>query len=138
MTAEGSRNAVSQYFHFIIERRFGDAEKKLEEVKQAFGQSKQEAGYLKALEGLLLTYRSSNDNYLYLTNVELSSKNVEALKKEFNEQAESPLHADYDKGYFSALVDFMRAVGRLRPWRGRQPGQASERSSVAKESSEAK
>ena len=134
MTAERSRNVVSQYFHFIIERRFGDAEKKLEEVKQAFGQSKQEAGYLKALEGLLLTYRSSNDRYLYLTNVELSSKNVDALKKEFNEQAESPLHADYDKGYFSALADFMRTVGRLRPWRGQQSKQENRKNSIAKES----
>lgn len=135
--AEGSRNAVSQYFQFIIERRFGEAEKKLEEVKQALGQSKQEAGYLKALEGLLLTYRSSNDKYLYLTNVELTSKNVEALKKEFSEQAESPLHADYDKRYFSALADFMRAVGKLRPWRSQQSRRGTKKDSTAKESAAA-
>ncbi len=132
--AEGSRNAVSQYFQFIMERRFGEAEKKLEEVKQALGQSKQETGYLKGLEGLLLTYRSSNDRYLYLANVELTNKNVEALKKEFSEQAASPLHADYDKGYFSALTDFMRAVGKLRPWRSQQSRRGTKKDSTAKES----
>jgi len=135
--AEESRSLVSQYFQFIIERRFGEAEKKLEEVKQALGRSEQGGGYLKALEGLLLTYRSSNDRYLYLTNVELTSKNVEALKKEFSEQAESQLHANYDKGYFSALADFMRAVGKLRPWRSRQSRQVSEKGSTAKESAAA-
>jgi len=135
--AEGSRNMVSQYFQFIIERRFGEAEKKLEEIRQALGQSKQEAGYLKALEGLLLTYRSSNDRYLYLANLDLTSKNVEALKKEFSEQAESPLHADYDKRYFSALADFMRAVGRLRPWRSQERGRGTEKDSTAKKSSAA-
>ncbi len=135
--AEGSRNMVSQYFQFIIEKRFGEAEKKLEEIRQALGQSKQEAGYLKALEGLLLTYRSSNDRYLYLANLDLTSKNVEALKKEFSEQAESPLHADYDKRYFSALADFVRAVGRLRPWRSHEHGRGTEKDSTAKKSSPA-
>ena len=132
---EGSRSTVSQYFQFIIERRLGEAEKKLEEIKQAFGRSQQEAGYLKALEGLLLTYRSSNDRYLYLANTEFSGKNVEALKKEFGQQAESLLHADYDRGYFSALVDFMRAVGKLRPWRSQRSRKAAEKNPVAKGSS---
>lgn len=134
MGAESSK-AASQYFQFIVERRFGDAEKKLEEIKQSSGRSQQEEGYLKALEGLLLTYRSGNDKYLYLTNVEFTGKNVEALRKDFTEQAESPLHGDYDRGYFSALADFMRAVGKHRPWRNLQAGQAARKSSSVEDSS---
>ena len=134
---EGSRNAVSQYFQFIIERRLGEAEKKLDEIKQVSGRSQHEAGYLKALEGLLLTYRSSNDKYLYLANMEFSGKNAEALKKEFGQQAESSLHADYDKGYFSALADFVRAVGKLRPWRSQQSRKMAEKNLAARASSAA-
>ena len=117
---EETKNHLSQYFHLIVEKRFGEAEKKLDEIRQTARRSEQDRGYLKAVEGLLLTYRSSDDKYLYLTNIELTAKNVEALKKEFNEQATSPLHEDYDKGYFSALGDFMRATERIRPWRSQR------------------
>jgi hypothetical protein len=131
---EGAKDGVSQYFQFIIERRLGEAEKKLEELKQEFGRSQRETGYLKALEGLLLTYRSSGDRYLYLTNVELTGKNVEALKKEFTEQAGSLLHADYDRGYFSALADFMGAVSKLRPWRRQQAEKTADKKRAAENS----
>lgn len=130
MMMEEPRSPVSQYFQFITERRFSDAEKKLEEVRQALGRSEQAEGYLKALEGLMLTYRSGSDKYLYLSNLEFTSKNVEALRKEFSEQAESQLHADYDKGYFSALADFMRAIGKLKPWRSKQSERKDEKSSA--------
>jgi hypothetical protein len=115
-----TRNGVSQYFQLIVGKRFGEAEKKLNEIRQTTSRSEQESGYLKALEGLLLTYRSSDDKYPYLNNVELSAKNAEALRKEFSEQASSPLFENYDKGYFSALNDFMKAVSKLRPWRNRK------------------
>jgi len=117
---EETKNHLSQYFHLIVEKRFGEAEKKLDEIRQTARRSEQDRGYLKAVEGLLLTYRSSDDKYLYLNNVELTAKNVEALKKEFNEQTASPLYESYDKGYFSALGDFVKTVSRLKPWRNRQ------------------
>jgi len=122
-----TRNGISQYYQLVVEKRFSEAEKKLDEIKQTTGRSQQESGYLKALEGLLLTYRSSDDKYLYLNNIELSAKNAEALRKEFSEQASSPLFEEYDKGYFSALSDFMKAVSKLRPWRNRKPTHEKQR-----------
>jgi hypothetical protein len=124
---EPAKNGVNNYFQLIAEKRLGDAEKKLDEIKQTWGKSEQEAGYLKALEGLLLTFRTGNDGYLYLTNTELTAKNVELLKKEFSEQSASPLHAGYDRGYFTALTEFMKVVGRLRPWRNQQSPQKKEK-----------
>jgi hypothetical protein len=127
-----TRNGVPQYFQLIVEKRFGEAEKKLDEIKQTAGRSEQESGYLKALEGLLLTYRSSDDKYLYLNNVELSAKNSEALRKEFSEQASYPLFEDYDKGYFSSLSDYMKTVSRLRPWHNRKPKHEEQRPATEK------
>lgn len=114
---EEANSKITQYFQLIAEKKLGEAEKRLDEIRQTAGRSEQEAGYLKALEGLLLTYRSSDDKYQYLSNIELTAKNVEALKKEFAEQAAYPLFENYDKGYFLALSDFMKVAGRLRPWR---------------------
>ena len=112
-----ANNKIAQYFQLIVEKKFPEAEKKLDEIKQTTGRSEQEAGYLKALEGLLLTYRSSDDRYQYLSNIDLTAKNVEALKKEFSEQAAYPLFENYDRGYFLALSDFVKMAGKLRPWR---------------------
>ena len=111
-----ARNGVQQYFQLIVEKRLSEAEKKLDEIKQNSSRSEREKGYLKALEGLLLTYRSSDDRFLYLNNVEFTAKNTEMLKKEFSDQASYPLFEDYDQGYFLALSDFVKVVSRLRPW----------------------
>lgn len=129
-----ANSKVAQYFQLIVEKKFGEAEKRLDEIKQAAGRSEQEAGYLKALEGLFLTYRSSDDGYQYLSNIELTAKNVEALKKEFAEQAAYPLFENYDKGYFLALSDFAKMAGKLRPWRKHA---ASKDKSGAEKSSDA-
>jgi hypothetical protein len=124
---EPTKNDVNHYFQSIVEKKLSDAEKKLDEIRQTCGKSEQEAGYLRALEGLLLTFRTGNDGYLYLTNTELTAKNVELMKREFREQAANSLHAGYDKGYFTALTDFVKAVSKLRPWRNQRSSQKREK-----------
>lgn len=72
-------------------------------------------GYLKALEGLLLTAKSNEDKYLYLAKIEKTAKNYKALRKEFSSQTKVPLHADFDRGYFQALESYMKKLERAEP-----------------------
>ena len=67
-------------------------------------------GYLKGLEGLLLTAKSNDDNYLYLSKIEKTEKKLRALRREFTNHTKSNLHSEYDKGYFQALENFARKL----------------------------
>jgi len=78
-------------------------------------------GYLKALEGLLLTAKSNDDKYLYLSKVEKTPKSLKTLRKEFNQQTRATLHGDYDRGYFQALEGYVRMLERAGPSAEPQP-----------------
>jgi hypothetical protein len=67
---------------------------------------------LKGLEGLLLTAKSNDDKYLYLSKIEKTQKKLRELRHEFQNHTTSSLHSDYDKGYFEALGNFIRKLER--------------------------
>ena len=72
-------------------------------------------GYLKALEGLLLTAKSNGDKYLYLAKIESTPKNLKTLRKEFAAQSKNSLHADFDRGYFQALESYIKKLEHSAP-----------------------
>ncbi len=82
--------------------------------------SKKEEGYLKALEGLLLTIKSNDDKYLYFSKTSFNPNALKTLRKEFKEHVESSLHSDYDRGYFSALLDYLKIIGKIEPWKNQK------------------
>ena len=95
---------IDKYLRLIVERRIADAEKELEELRPKFTNTEWNRGYVKALEGLALTRKAGNDNYLFFAKKEFDKKALKILMKEFANNAESPLYGDYDRGYFSGLV----------------------------------
>ena len=96
----------------MIDRRISDAEKELDSIRTSTPASDATTGYLKALEGLLLTAKSNDDKYLYLSKIEKTPKNLRAIRKEFANHNANVLHADYDRGYFQALESFVRKLER--------------------------
>ncbi len=104
---------IDRYLRLIVERRIGDAEKELEDLKPKIGNSEWNRGYVKALEGLLMTRKANSDNYLFFAKKEFDKKSLKVLMKEFTEKAASPLYGDYDRGYFSALVRLVRIMEGL-------------------------
>jgi len=72
-------------------------------------------GYLKGLEGLLLTAKSTEDKYLYLAKIEKTQKNLKGLRREFAQQARAPLHSAFDRGYFQALEGYARLLEQIGP-----------------------
>ena len=76
------------------------------------------------MEGLLLTAKSNDDKYLYLSKVEKTPKNIKTLRREFSGQTKNPLHGDFDRGYFQALEAYARALEHLSP--AEQPAKAKD------------
>ena len=95
---------VNKFLEHVEARAWTDAEKELDIIRQKSDNSQWSRGYVKALEGLMLTYRTNDDKYIFLPKV-LASRTqdtISGLKKEFSEFAANELHGEYDRGYFKA------------------------------------
>jgi len=105
---------MTRFFQLVSERKFAEAERVLERIHARMeGSRKKEfnKGYLDALNGIILSHRSSSGSYEFFSN--LDRNDISALKKhykDFKKNAISRFHADYDRGYFSALTDFLRVI----------------------------
>jgi len=112
------RQEVERFFREIGERAWTDAEKELDSIRQESNGTDWSRGYVKALEGILLTFRSGDDKYIFLPRAlqNSSSENLESLKREFAEFSKSTMHGFYDRGFFRALEDYLS----LSPGNGTQ------------------
>ena len=106
---------TERLFQALIERRIADAEKELDTIRATLPSTESAKGYLKALEGLLLTAKSNEDKYLYLSKIEKTPKNLKTIRREFSRQAKNGLHGDFDRGYFQALESYLRKLENAAP-----------------------
>jgi hypothetical protein len=92
----------------MIERRFTDAEKALDAIKaRKFTDEEFKAGYINALEGLLLSVRSGDERDFYNRN-HFDEKSFKSYKEEFKEFRKTPIRTQFDSGYFAAWSDIMQ------------------------------
>jgi hypothetical protein len=109
--SQNIQNKASKYLKAMAERRIKDGEIEFDRISSSLDDSEWNRGYLKALEGLLMTFRTNNGKYLYLQRKELEDKKIrKKLKDELEEHSNNELHADYDRGFFSALTDYIVIV----------------------------
>ncbi len=107
---------VSKFLEHVEARAWTDAEKELDIIRQKSDNSQWSRGYVKALEGLMLTYRNNDDKYIFLPKI-LANRTEDAisnLKKEFSEFAANELHGEYDRGYFKALDDYFTLLANMK------------------------
>jgi hypothetical protein len=99
---------VNRFFQNVESRAWTDAEKELDSIRQETENTSWYKGYVKALEGLLLTFRTNDDKYIYLPKalVNRDEESVNKLRKDFGEFASNEIHGEYDRGYFKALEDY--------------------------------
>ena len=109
-TQTNSRLETNGFFQAVIERRIADAEKELDAVRTSIPGTENGRGYLKGLEGLLLTAKSNDNKYPSLSKIERTQKKLRELRKEFANHTTNSLHSDYDKGYFQALENYIRSL----------------------------
>ena len=105
---------MTRFFQLVSERKFAEAERVLERIHARMkngGKEEFNKGYLDALNGIILSVRSSGGSYEFFSNLDLTD--VPSLKKhyeDFKKNARNRFQADYDIGYFSALTDFLRVI----------------------------
>lgn len=102
---------VIRFFQLVTKRQFTEAERELQRLKEKIQKTEWNKGYYKALYGMLLARKANNDQYVFLSKLDL--KNKEELKKyrrEFLEHVKNRLHTDYDRGFFSAWADLIRVA----------------------------
>lgn len=103
-----TRNAVAEFIGNLLDRRFTDAERSLEEIKGcSFSDDEYKDGYLNALEGLLLTVRSGDDRD-FLNRNQFTPEDLKNYREEFKGFASSPIRINWDSGYFAAWSDLMQ------------------------------
>jgi len=109
-----SKILVTQFFQLVAKRQFAEAERILERVKLKVEKTERNRGYLQALHGILLSNKSNNDQYTFLSNISLNDKTaLEKHRREFLKHTRDSLHAEYDRGFFSAWADFTRVLLKL-------------------------
>ena len=105
---------VTRFFQLLVNRRFAEAERELKRIKQKMHKTEWNRGYFRALYGMLIARKSNNDNYAFLSKLDLNDKNVlRNYRKEFRGHVKSKLHGDFDRGFFSAWAKFMRILSKL-------------------------
>jgi hypothetical protein len=102
-----SKIYVVRYFQLLKGRRFAEAERVLERVKQNTNETEWNKGYIHALDGVLLAQKS-NDSYAYIKNVNFEDeKDLKKSRKEFLKEYKNKIHTDFDRGFFAAWADYM-------------------------------
>src|SRR5438309_8415375 len=71
---------VNKFLEHVEARAWTDAEKELDIIRQKSDNSQWSRGYVKALEGLMLTYRTNDDKYIFLPKV-LASRTEDTDRK---------------------------------------------------------
>ncbi len=103
-----TRKAVAEFIEYLLDRRFTDAERSLDAVRDcSFGDEEYKNGYLQAMEGLLLTVRSGDERD-FLNKNDFTAESLKGYRKEFKGFASSPNRTSWDSGYFAAWADLMQ------------------------------
>ena len=102
-----TRESVVTFFDNLLDRKFSDAERELENLKQKrFPDAEYRTGYTNALEGLLLSVRSGDERDFY--NRTHNGKTLNDYVKEFKDFRKLPVRTQFDQGYFSAWTDILQ------------------------------
>ena len=103
-----TRESVIMFFDNLLERKFTDAERELENLKEKkFPDEEYQNGYVNALEGLLLSVRSGDERDFY-NRPSINGKSQDDYIKEFKGFRKLPVRTQFDQGYFSAWTDILQ------------------------------
>ncbi len=108
MSSKKTRDEILSFFENLFGRRFSEAEKTLISVREKdLGNAEFKEGYLNALEGLLVSYRSGDERD-FLNKAETDAKSRNSYKKQFRDFVKDGVQSQFDVGYFLAWSDLMQ------------------------------
>ncbi len=109
-----SRVFITRFLQLVAERRFAEAERMLERSRNRARKNEWNEGYFQALSGILLAQRSNDDRYLFLPSINPTNEDeLKKYRRDFLEHTRNMIHADYDRGFFSAWSDYIRILLKL-------------------------
>ena len=108
MASKKARDDVIAFFENLGERRFRDASRALKALKKkSFGDPEFSEGYIKGLEGLLLSARTGDERD-FLNRAPFDPQSMKRYKKEFSEFVKNGVHSPFDVGFFLAWSDMVQ------------------------------
>ena len=125
-----SKIFVVRFFQLVKNRRFAEAERVLERIRQKTNETEWNSGYLHALDGIVLAQKS-NDPYAFIKNVNFEDENeLKKFRKDFLAEYKNKIHTDYDRGFFAAWADYMLTSKKelLESEKPKQPKENTEQS----------
>jgi len=102
-----TREDVKRFFDCLLERRFSEAERLLEAIRrERLGGEEFKAGYLKALEGMLLSSRSGDERD-FLNKASFTPRDLRRYGRELKRMVKMGVKPPFDQGFLSAWMDFL-------------------------------
>ena len=95
-----------EYFNSINNRNFAEADRIIDKIKNTSKKSDRLNGFLSALEGMRLSIYT-NEKYAFIVQLPTVQKDVQKLKKDFNKKIRNPLSTNFDKGFFTAWLEYI-------------------------------
>jgi len=109
------RELIERFFELLLDRKFAEAERTLEEYKASIKRMRGwSMGYLHALNGMMITLKSSGegDKYALLSQILGKKINLKNCRKAISDHAKNKIHTEYDRGFFAAWLDFLRFTSK--------------------------
>lgn len=106
--------AVTNFFRNISRKNLAEASREMSQIEKDTTTSEWHKGYFNALEGMLIALRSDT-RYAYIKRIgEKDQQGINKLRRAFTHHAEDPLQTDFDRGFFSAWSDYLRAFSQTQ------------------------
>jgi hypothetical protein len=108
------KTLVIRYFQLIVKRKFTEGQRELERINAKMQKTEWNRGYYQALHGMFLSQKNINDGYSFFSKFDFADNvTLHKYRREFLEHTRNGLHADYDRGYFSAWAGCMRVIIKM-------------------------
>ncbi len=108
------KTLVTRYFQLIVNRKFTEGLRELERINNKMQKTEWNRGYYQALYGMYLSQKNTNDAYSFFSKFDFTDTAIlQKYRREFLEHTRNGLHADYDRGYFSAWAGCMRVIIKM-------------------------
>ena len=102
---------VTRFFQLINNRQFAQAQRELQRLKAEMKKTEWNNGYYRALYGMYLARKANGNQYTFISKIDLSGRPlVLNHKKSFLKRVQSRFNDDFDRGFFSAWVDYTRLL----------------------------
>lgn len=99
---------TDEFFKELADGKLASAERILQRIKSEKGMKEHQIGYVTALNGMLLAAGSRSDQLTLMNRTEVEDSGK--LEKIFSKHSRNMMLNDFDRGFFSAWVDYFKTL----------------------------